>query len=190
MADSLRDTYYGMSPSRVHAATNLLLEAFHWVQSHHPYWRGCPAALFMGLADDTMLCLHARIWAQCGPSVAHDFVAALFSCPVQGCPTLSSQSPTQSNLQAAAWRAGPHLAGQPRRGLVLCARRHQEKHHPQPLGTHGCRPHQRLRVGPRQGGDEGRGPPTAGCPALPDPRPPSPGPWGLPNFRIPLLIQF
>ncbi|KAL4437781.1 hypothetical protein ABPG77_005693 [Micractinium sp. CCAP 211/92] len=39
MADSLRDTYYGMSPSRVHAATNLLLEAFHWVQSHHPYWR-------------------------------------------------------------------------------------------------------------------------------------------------------
>ncbi|KAL4443960.1 hypothetical protein ABPG75_011697 [Micractinium tetrahymenae] len=39
MADSVRDTFYGMGPVRVHAATNLLLEAFHWIQSHHPYWQ-------------------------------------------------------------------------------------------------------------------------------------------------------
>jgi len=27
-----------MEPMRVHGATNMLLEAYHWVKAHHPYW--------------------------------------------------------------------------------------------------------------------------------------------------------
>ena len=37
-ADSLRDFFYGVGHNRVQGATNMMLEAFHWLQSHHPYW--------------------------------------------------------------------------------------------------------------------------------------------------------
>ncbi len=29
---------YGVHGPRVHGITRMLLEAFHWVQSHFPYW--------------------------------------------------------------------------------------------------------------------------------------------------------
>ena len=38
VADSVRDMMYGVHGPRVHGITRMLLEAFHWVQSHHPYW--------------------------------------------------------------------------------------------------------------------------------------------------------
>ncbi|KAL4452532.1 hypothetical protein ABPG75_008194 [Micractinium tetrahymenae] len=38
VADSVRDMMYGVHEIRVHGVTNILLEAFHWIQSHHPYW--------------------------------------------------------------------------------------------------------------------------------------------------------
>ncbi|KAI3427182.1 hypothetical protein D9Q98_007119 [Chlorella vulgaris] len=37
-ADSLRDTWYGSSSLRVHAATHMWLEAYHWLKAHLPYW--------------------------------------------------------------------------------------------------------------------------------------------------------
>ena len=37
-ADSLRDFYYSVAYNRVQGATNLMLEAWHWLRSHHPYW--------------------------------------------------------------------------------------------------------------------------------------------------------
>lgn len=37
-ADSLRDFYYGWAQSRVQGAANLLLEAYHWLRAHYPYW--------------------------------------------------------------------------------------------------------------------------------------------------------
>ncbi|KAL4426069.1 hypothetical protein ABPG77_007865 [Micractinium sp. CCAP 211/92] len=37
-ADSVRDMMYGVHGPRVHGITRMLLEAFHWVQSHFPYW--------------------------------------------------------------------------------------------------------------------------------------------------------
>jgi hypothetical protein len=30
--------YYGILQLRVQSSTNLLLEAYHWLRSHHPYW--------------------------------------------------------------------------------------------------------------------------------------------------------
>ncbi|KAL4452535.1 hypothetical protein ABPG75_008197 [Micractinium tetrahymenae] len=38
VADSVRDFWYGVHEIRVHGVTNILLEASHWIQSHHPYW--------------------------------------------------------------------------------------------------------------------------------------------------------
>ena len=38
VADSPRDFWYGVHEIRVHGITNMLLEAFHWVQSHYLYW--------------------------------------------------------------------------------------------------------------------------------------------------------
>ena len=53
-ADALRDFYYSVGHNRVMGATNMLLEAFHWIRAHQPYWwaagRGMPAA-----------CWHARL---------------------------------------------------------------------------------------------------------------------------------
>lgn len=37
-ADSLRDFYYSVAHNRVQGATNLMLEAWHWLRAHHPYW--------------------------------------------------------------------------------------------------------------------------------------------------------
>jgi hypothetical protein len=38
VADSPRDLWYGIHGLRVHGITNMLLEAYHWIQSHFPYW--------------------------------------------------------------------------------------------------------------------------------------------------------
>ena len=35
---SVRDWFYGTAELRVHGATNMLLEALYWIQSHHPWW--------------------------------------------------------------------------------------------------------------------------------------------------------
>ena len=41
-ADSLRDFYYGLGPvtgpNRVQGASNMMLEAMHWLRGHFPYW--------------------------------------------------------------------------------------------------------------------------------------------------------
>ena len=37
-ADSLYDFFYSVGHNRVQGATNMLLEAFHWIQSHQPWW--------------------------------------------------------------------------------------------------------------------------------------------------------
>jgi hypothetical protein len=37
-ADSLRDWWYSPFHYRVHGAANMLLEAYHWLSSHLPYW--------------------------------------------------------------------------------------------------------------------------------------------------------
>eukprot|EP00887_Chlorella_sp_A99_P003579 scaffold7.g3579.t1 len=42
-ADSLADFFYGAHHNRVMGASNMLLEAYHWLRAHHPYW--VPAAI-------------------------------------------------------------------------------------------------------------------------------------------------
>ncbi|PSC76549.1 exostosin-like glycosyltransferase [Micractinium conductrix] len=37
-ADSLREFFYHVSMNRAQGAINMVLEAYHWIQSHHPYW--------------------------------------------------------------------------------------------------------------------------------------------------------
>ncbi|KAL4427668.1 hypothetical protein ABPG75_001757 [Micractinium tetrahymenae] len=37
-ADSLHDFFYSVGQNRVQGASNMLLEAYHWIRSHHPYW--------------------------------------------------------------------------------------------------------------------------------------------------------
>ncbi|KAL4425009.1 hypothetical protein ABPG77_002894 [Micractinium sp. CCAP 211/92] len=37
-ADSLYDFFYAVHFNRVQGATNMLLEAYHWIRAHHPYW--------------------------------------------------------------------------------------------------------------------------------------------------------
>lgn len=37
-ADSLADFFYGAHHNRVMGASNMLLEAYHWLRAHHPYW--------------------------------------------------------------------------------------------------------------------------------------------------------
>ena len=41
-ADSLREFFYHVSMNRAQGAINMVLEAYHWIQSHHPYWWGVP----------------------------------------------------------------------------------------------------------------------------------------------------
>lgn len=36
--DSVYDFFYGWVNNRASGAVNMLLEAFHWIRAHHPYW--------------------------------------------------------------------------------------------------------------------------------------------------------
>ena len=37
-SDSLFDFFYSVGHNRVQGATNMMLEAFHWIKAHQPYW--------------------------------------------------------------------------------------------------------------------------------------------------------
>jgi hypothetical protein len=90
-ADSLRDMFYGILQLRVQSSTNLLLEAFHWLRSHHPYW-----SVPVHPAAPMLISPQAQPgWAHSRPLAGLDH-AALWSV---------------SLLQGPAGRAGPHLAG-------------------------------------------------------------------------------
>lgn len=56
-ADSLRDFYYSVAHNRVQGATNLMLEAWHWLRAHHPYW--CVASPRAVLAWFVIQCMFA-----------------------------------------------------------------------------------------------------------------------------------
>lgn len=59
---------------------------------------------------------------------------------------LTPSSASLHAVQGPARRQGPLCGGHPRRGLLLGARRLPAGHHPEPLGAHGRKPHERHRL--------------------------------------------
>ncbi|KAI3425325.1 hypothetical protein D9Q98_009089 [Chlorella vulgaris] len=63
MADSIPDFFYGQGHNRAHGQTNMLLEAYHWIRSHHPWWdrRGGRDHVWLSTHDEGSCLIPAAI---------------------------------------------------------------------------------------------------------------------------------
>lgn len=142
-ADSLYDFFYSVRFNRAQGAANMLLEAYHWLRAHHPYWWARPHP--SGRPAGSML---IPVAAQ-SPAGARIGETATCRSLEPGCRPRPDPGPAaRTCAQGPARRARPHLAGHTRRGVLLRARRHPAQRHPQPLGPHGRQPHLQLGWAP------------------------------------------